>query len=303
MRLPRLFVLLPLGVLLSASCADDGQVLGSRGAGAGAGAGGSGASAGSGAGMASGGKSGSGGETTGGNGATGGSAGSGASGGSGGATGGSGAAGGSAGDGATGGSSASGGTANAGASGESSGATGGDAATGGTGTAGDGASGGTSGGAAGASSHPCGASEACDLFPTNCCGYCGASTIDQWFAVADEDLADYQNSCSNIACAGCVTRYMPNFAAVCRDGECIAIDVTVDELAACNVNEDCALRWGTGCCQACDMNSTDLIAVSRTANTTAAFCGKAVPPCCGPAAFPSNARAACIDGFCRVGIN
>jgi hypothetical protein len=46
-----------------------------------------------------------------------------------------------------------------------------------------------------------------------------------------------------------------------------------------------------------------VIAIATSVNTTAVFCGTKLPPCCAPAAYPSNTAAACINGFCRVGIN
>ena len=296
MRFPRLLGLLPLGVLLSASCSDDGQLLGTRNSGAGtagsAGSGGDSSAAGDGSsGLGSAAKSGSSSGAAGSSGATGNS----------GATGGTAASGGTAGraSGATGGDSGTGATDGA-TGGDASGATGGNGATSGTGAAGEGAT----GGSGGSSGHPCGASAACDLVPTDCCGYCGNSTVDQWFAIATEDYTDYQiANCSDVACPACVTRRMPNIAAVCRNDECVAVDITMDELSACTVNEDCRLRWGTGCCEGCDADSGDLIALAKSVNATAAFCGTKVPPCCAPAAYPSNAQPFCIEGFCRVGIN
>ena len=207
-----------------------------------------------------------------------------------------------------GGSSAKGGSSGSGAT-AGSGASAGTGAGAGTGATGGAGAGGTSSGGGGSGGGPpdwfaCGDASQCQLFANNCCGgYCSEQPITGWTAINSSHQADYQAAhCDPAgACPGCIGPPIPNYAAVCRAGQCVAIDVRDDELSACTADTDCVLRWGSGCCQACSgSDANELTAVSKNADFQSAVCGSAVPPCCAPLPFPSNAHAACANGHCAV---
>jgi hypothetical protein len=205
----------------------------------------------------------------------------------------------------SGGASGTGASAGSGGNAASSGS-GGNAATAGSGaTGGVGASGGS--GATGGAWFACDDTSQCTLFANNCCGgYCEAAALSQFTAVSSQYVSEYQaqNCTKDTACAGCISFPQPNYAAVCRAGQCLAIDISQSELSACANDSDCTLRWGSGCCEACTspepFPENGLTAVSKNANVTSALCGSAVPPCCAPAAYPPDAVAWCNSGHCAV---
>lgn len=94
----------------------------------------------------------------------------------------------------------------------------------------------------------------------------------------------------------------PNLAATCEAGTCKGFDVRQEEYSACNTEQDCTLRIGLGCCEACQGGEFNLVAVNVNQTAlTAAMCGNEPVGCpdCAPQ-YPANKKASCISGQCQV---
>ncbi|MGE0323560.1 MAG: hypothetical protein AB7K71_29175 [Polyangiaceae bacterium] len=218
------------------------------------------------------------------------------------ASGGSAGAGATAGDGGNAGSGAAGssGAAGTGTAGNGAGGSGA-AGSGGTGTAG----GSGNGGAGGIPSDygSCDGPGQCMLVPSNCCGYCSEPKLDDFIPINSSlESAFYSAQCSTIDCPSCITILPGNFTAICRAGRCERVNVYDDDkLVGCEKNEDCQLRWGSGCCEPCTPPTSDqLIAVAQ--GTIEQFqCGGGTPcPACPGAPYPSDASAQCINQRCAI---
>jgi hypothetical protein len=94
------------------------------------------------------------------------------------------------------------------------------------------------------------------------------------------------------------------YAAVCREGQCLAVDIRTEDLTACTTSADCRLRWGVACCENCNASPTStpngLVSVNAQ-SFDQSVCGSA--PCaidCMPPAYPTNAVPGCLAGHCTV---
>lgn len=143
----------------------------------------------------------------------------------------------------------------------------------------------------------------CLLVPSNCCGYCSQPELGDFLAInSDHESSFYGERCGgSIECPSCVTLMPGNFTALCRGpGRCQAVNVYDDDaLVGCDAAEDCRLRWGAGCCEACAPTPDQLIAVKVNA-VEQAQCGGGPCPGCPTAPYPNDASAACIDHKCSV---
>ena len=201
----------------------------------------------------------------------------------------------------TGGASGGGGTSSGGTS--SGGTSSGGTSSGGTSAGGGGGSGGV-GNASGLTA--CNAPGTCALFANNCCGgYCDPNAPLSGFQAVNaakvNDL-EAQICTSDIACPGCVSMDNPAYLALCRAGQCAAIDLRKDALSACKSHDDCRLRWGSNCCESCGGGvEQQLIAYNKNANLEAEVCqpnGGACPPCVPPP-YPSYLLPICgADAHC-----
>ncbi|MCA9646906.1 MAG: hypothetical protein H6718_28445 [Polyangiaceae bacterium] len=212
------------------------------------------------------------------------------------------ASGGSAGAGAAagdGGNAGSGATASGGAAGTGT-AGSGAAGNGGTGTAG----GSGNGGAGGVPSEyaNCTGPGQCLLVPSNCCGYCSEPKLEDFIPINSSfESAFYGDRCSTIDCPSCITQLPGNFTAICRAGRCERVNVYDDDkLVGCERTEDCQLRWGSQCCEACAPSPDQLIAVAH-GTIEQNQCGNGIPcPECPTPGYPSDASAECINQRCAV---
>jgi len=169
-----------------------------------------------------------------------------------------------------------------------------------------GATGGTSGTGGASSYTSCSQPGSCTLVPTNCCGYCSYSPISGYQAVnkayEKDALAGY---CADpVACPDCVTYDDANHLALCREGQCNAVDLRSDTLSICTADTDCRLRWGTGCCESCGGTPDDIVSYNKNANLEAEVCepnGGACPPC-APPEYPKYILAYCAQGHCKTTI-
>jgi hypothetical protein len=197
----------------------------------------------------------------------------------------------------------SGGSAGAGASGG--------AGTGGVGTGGMGTGGGAGigGGSAGSGAvynwETCAMPGDCTLFATGCCGgYCSETPISGWIPVNIASIGVVQSQyCSEpVACPDCMTFPHENYIGVCRAQKCVAVDIRGDAITACSLDEDCTLRFGSDCCESCDGDPMELIAVRNDGQLQKEVCSAlsgACPPCMPPE-YPVEAAAQCVGGHCQV---
>jgi len=80
------------------------------------------------------------------------------------------------------------------------------------------------------------------------------------------------------------------------------MDIRKEPITACNSDDDCRLRMGAGCCEACIGDDHDLIAIAKTGEgkLKGLICGPALGcPECSPS-YPNDVYAACVQGHCAV---
>jgi len=140
----------------------------------------------------------------------------------------------------------------------------------------------------------CSAPGTCMLFATNCCGgYCDVNAPLSGFQAVSQakvNELEAQLCAGDIACPGCLSMDNPDYLALCRAGQCSAVDLRTDSLSTCTADSDCRLRWGSDCCEDCGGGNTEqLIVYNKNANLEAEVCppnGGACPPCAPPAYPP-----------------
>jgi hypothetical protein len=140
----------------------------------------------------------------------------------------------------------------------------------------------------------CVRSSQCYVFPDDCCQTDCTAIVP--VPMNGAGRREYFQFCSARNCMACVIG--PETVPLCIDNRCSFVDLGSSSLSACRADQDCTLRWGTGCCWPCQpTRATDLVAVARTAE----FCApedRCDP--CGIPPFPDGASAVCIEGRCRV---
>ena len=140
----------------------------------------------------------------------------------------------------------------------------------------------------------CTHSRECGVRPIDCCQPdCGENAIA---ASNGAGYRDFVKSCFDRGCTACrvSARWVPR----CVNGRCAVIDLEASPQSACLADEDCELRWGTGCCPKCQPEPVlDLVSVSWSAS----FCepGDGCDPCTSPP-LPTAARAVCVNDHCKV---
>jgi hypothetical protein len=140
---------------------------------------------------------------------------------------------------------------------------------------------------------PCASSGDCYAVPRDCCGACDSDPM----AVNGVQVRDYAKECRTRGCTPC--RVSMRWLPICEANRCVLTDLFVSSISACQVDDDCRLRWGVLCCETCfPMVDGDLVAVSRTANLCSPNQG--CDPCGSPP-YPSGATALCRNGHCAVG--
>jgi hypothetical protein len=139
---------------------------------------------------------------------------------------------------------------------------------------------------------------------TSCCGTCGVPELPAFAGVNENYVQNYRaEKCpAPYACPAlaCLTAENPNIAARCTMGHCEAFDVRkVAAYSACQLDTDCALRAGLGCCEC---GATTWVAVSHSGEQAipAAECApNAACADCLPVP-PINARAICQSNVCQL---
>ncbi len=192
--------------------------------------------------------------------------------------------------------SASGGNASAGAGGTAA------AGNGGSGGSAASAGSGATGGGGGAAYTACTGPGQCTLVPTNCCGTCETDPPLSDFLAINAGLQQQylEETCAGVGCPSCYSPLPGHYAAVCRKGECVALDIREDpDFTSCDQPSDCTLRWGSSCCESCTPELSNLVAV-RVGKVERNQCGQASCPDCATPEYPHAARAVCDNRVCRL---
>jgi hypothetical protein len=139
----------------------------------------------------------------------------------------------------------------------------------------------------------------CVVTRAQCCGQNPDPTIRDVTAVNAASLADFNAPCALVDCvsSGPVPSH---FGATCNNGHCLAFDVRGTELTACTAPSDCRLRAGLACCEACDAEHQDFVALRVDVDLSSLACGDAPINCgaCQPMP-PAGLVADCLEGHCR----
>lgn len=175
---------------------------------------------------------------------------------------------------------------------------------GGNGGTGTGASGttGTSTGAGGAAFDLCSGPGQCVLVKNGCCDPCGMPELGDLTAIDGARAGEYAKlTCPEpLPCPACATATNPNLFAYCDGDHCKGADTRTDPVGACTADADCMLRFGTGCCDACAGDPSQLTAVNKNSNLASLVCAPGTGcPGCIPA-YPPDAVALCQAGHCTV---
>jgi hypothetical protein len=140
----------------------------------------------------------------------------------------------------------------------------------------------------------------------SCCASCNPTAADL-VAINVNQTTEYysQRPCVSVDCASCNYDSLSTptfFGATCDQGHCVVFDARENALTECNVADDCKLRAGLGCCEGCGGNPSFTVAVNKEADVQSLLCGAPVPcPNCGQI-FPSDFKAACVDGRCATAV-
>lgn len=136
----------------------------------------------------------------------------------------------------------------------------------------------------------------------DCCGPCNIQRPDQLVAVNAKYATFAAPHCLLLDCAYCPpSDEIGNFGARCNEGTCEVYDVRKSDLSACEVDADCRLRLGLGCCESC--GGSAWVAVSTDHERVhKELCGDmdVACPACEPI-YPEDLGARCgSDGHCYV---
>ncbi|APR81703.1 Hypothetical protein A7982_07052 [Minicystis rosea] len=142
----------------------------------------------------------------------------------------------------------------------------------------------------------------CVLASNSCCGTCGTTTLAGQTAINSAQTSAFFNAvCPEpTPCPACASIPDPNLFALCDDGACRGADVRTEPASACTSDGDCRLRFGTSCCEACNGDGSQLVAVNKSNTLSASQCGPSTA-CddCLPI-YPQNTAAICNSGHCEV---
>jgi len=137
----------------------------------------------------------------------------------------------------------------------------------------------------------------CTLAMNGCCGVCGAPKLSDFTPINVTNSAAFRAAtCTepDPTCPGCATTIEPNLQAFCRGGRCTGVDLRLDALSACAVDDDCMLRYQT-CCECGASGDYNIVAIRR--DKAGAYSTERCPPMtgcpeCAPA-YPTTLKAVC----------
>ncbi|MFT3775746.1 MAG: hypothetical protein QM820_61145 [Minicystis sp.] len=163
------------------------------------------------------------------------------------------------------------------------------------------------GGAGGSGVEPIGFADCsgpgqCVLVTNGCCDTCGEPTLGVLVPINGALATQFHTAVcpSQPPCPKCATQNNPNLFAYCEEGHCRGNDVRVDPVSDCTADDDCTLRDGLACCESCFGDTSQLVAVAKSANLSALLCapGQACDECAPQ--YPDIASAICVSGHCEV---
>jgi hypothetical protein len=138
----------------------------------------------------------------------------------------------------------------------------------------------------------------CVVTQARCCGT-DSPTLAEVTSVNATSLQAFTSPCEGL---GCPSFPLPaHFGATCKDGHCLAFDVRETELTDCASPDECRLRNGLSCCEACSASVERLVALRSDADLVPLVCGSEPIGCpaCVPI-LPEDVVADCIEGKCEV---
>jgi hypothetical protein len=157
----------------------------------------------------------------------------------------------------------------------------------------------------------------CVITGGGCCGICDAPDIKAHDLVAyNKKYASNLILCDgpsgagaappgDIACGPCPsldgdTGSLKYFVPNCVQGACVVEDIRVSPLSLCKTEQDCTLRNGNSCCQACGVSQT--IAISNHAAFNQLVCGDTPQGCPDCVPGPTTGVAYCnpMTNHCQV---
>lgn len=150
----------------------------------------------------------------------------------------------------------------------------------------------------------CATPGSCALANNTCCSGCGEPTLDQFDAVNEGAIDDHRTSvCPEPQpCPECPTQAAPNLFAFCdlAAGECRGANLPETEYAVCQVDSDCVLRNGLGCCTCGPSNGWVSVAAASIGSLEALLCAPdEVCAECDPQP-PPGLSARCSMGRCQA---
>ena len=147
----------------------------------------------------------------------------------------------------------------------------------------------------------CNNSTECVVTRAQCCGEYPNPTIRDVTAVNAASLSDFNAPCTLVDCISTLEPIPSYFGATCKNAHCLAFDVRGTELTACTAPSDCRLRAGLDCCESCDADRLEYVAVRVDADVEALACGGAPINCGGCEPLPPSGLVAdCLDGHCQA---
>lgn len=147
----------------------------------------------------------------------------------------------------------------------------------------------------------CNTAADCVLTSAGCCAACEPLEAADLIAINAQHAED---RVCDVLCGACpplsqeqrtTSRY---FMPGCVEHQCTVVDIRETDAVSCQVDSDCRLRGGTGCCENC---GGEPIAIRTDADLTSLFCPAGMSPCppC-PTRSPAGASSACVSGRCVV---
>lgn len=153
----------------------------------------------------------------------------------------------------------------------------------------------------------------CVVAGTGCCGVCDSPSLTKHDLIAYN--VQYQGllQCGvalglpappddgDVACAPCppvAGGSLKYFLPDCVQNQCVVTDLRESPLTECTTNEDCTIRFGTGCCQSC--SASDAVALRKDANIEKLVCGDILIGCPDCATPTTGAVARCYSGRCEL---
>jgi hypothetical protein len=144
----------------------------------------------------------------------------------------------------------------------------------------------------------------CELVERACCAACEPVSLEDFAALNGAFSDDFTSAleCGDVLCAPCPPaseEVRPWLGATCRAQQCLAFDARLEEFTACDSNDDCRLRTGLDCCEACGRDDARVVAVSEEAALRALVCPSDHQGCdeCEPQYAPDR-MAHCVSGHC-----